>query len=444
MTRVTTTPARSAGTGKATPGRLVGALGLLLLLLAPIPTIAAAAPAPSSEPGLGELAAEVGLRLGTAVEAPPVLDDPTYRGVLDREFTIGTPENHMKWQLIHPAEGSYDFAAADAIVDALEARGSAVRGHTLAWWNMNPDWLTSGAFTRDELITLLEDHIAEVAGRYQGRLSHWDVVNEAVGLGTPATPSPWSEGIGFPEYLDIAFRAARAADPDADLYYNDFGMEYSEERLAAVEDLVDGLQARGVPIDGVGFQAHLDAFACGDSCTNDLLARFLRFDARGLDVAVTELDVAIRLPVTEAALADQASVYRGVLTACMLAPNCDTVVVWGLSDAHSWIPAFKPGFGAATLLDESYQPKPAYDALAALFRASPVAPSCADHADQPSAQAAFDADVLGAPLLDPDGDGIACEQLPPTPTSGPSSTTTSTTTSAVRPVAVAATPSFTG
>ena len=437
--------------GRVTTRRLGAALGIrlpllplfaLLPLLAPVPPTAAAAPAPSPEPGLGELASEVGLQLGTAVEAPPTLDDPGYRAVLDREFAMGTPENHMKWQLIHPTEGSFDFAAADAIVDTLEAQGSAVRGHTLAWWNQNPTWLTSGTFTRDELIALLEDHIAEVAGRYQGRLAHWDVVNEAVGLGTPATPSPWSEGIGFPEYLDIAFRAARAADPDADLYYNDFGMEISNERLAAVEDLVAGLQERGVPIDGVGFQAHLDAFACGDSCANDLLARFLRFDALGLDVAVTELDVAIRLPVTAAALTDQASVYRGVVTACLLAPNCDTVVVWGLSDAHSWIPAFKPGFGAATLLDESYQPKPAYDALADLFGAPPVAPSCADHADQPSAQAAFDDGALGAPLLDPDADGIACEQLP-TPTGGPSSTT-STTTAAAQPVAVAATPRFTG
>ncbi len=424
------------------PPHLVAALAPLLLVLASASLPSGAKSDPDLGTGLAEAAAEVGIRLGTAVEAPPTLDDPEYRAVLDREFA---PENHMKWQLIHPGEDTYDFAAADAIVDALESQGSAVRGHTLAWWNQNPSWLTSGAFTRDELVTLLEQHIAEVAGRYRGRLSHWDVVNEAVGLGTPATPSPWSQGIGFPDYLDVAFRAARAADPDADLYYNDFGMEYSDARLAAVEDLVVGMQDRGVPVDGVGFQAHLDAVACGDSCTNDLLARFLRFDALGLDVAVTELDVAIRLPVTDAALANQASVYQGVVTACLLAPNCDTVVVWGISDAHSWIPAFRPGFGAATLLDEAYQPKPAYDELAALFEVTPTAPSCADHADRASAQAAFDSGVLGAPLLDPDGDAIACEQLP-TPAAGASSTTSSTTTSttAGQPVAVGATPRFTG
>jgi endo-1,4-beta-xylanase len=127
---------------------------------------------------------------------------------------------------------------------------------------------------------------------------------------------------------------------------------------------VSDLRQRGAPIDGVGFQAHLTAQAS----LAELQAQIDRYRAIGLDVAVTELDVRVPVPATTASLQAQADVYRGVFKACLDATNCDTVVVWGFTDRHSWIPAFVPGYGAATLYTEDYEPKPAYHAVIGLLQ----------------------------------------------------------------------------
>ncbi|MEZ5142480.1 MAG: endo-1,4-beta-xylanase [Acidimicrobiales bacterium] len=372
-----------------------------------------AAGSAGSAPTLRELAARRGLLVGTAVDSAATLGgDPTYAAVLAREHGAGVSENAMKWGPIHPRPGVYEFADADAQVAFLEANGMAVRGHNLAWWNQNPAWLDDGTWTRDQLIEVLREHIFTVVGRYQGRVAQWDVVNEAIGTDLQPWPNVWQRVIGFPDYLDLAFRFAHEADPAAKLYYNDFLLEAPSPRFDAVLGLVQGMQARGVPIDGIGMQAHLGQETCAAACTNRLLTNMVRVAGLGLDVAVTELDVALPLPASPQALADQASVYQSVLQACLLAPTCHTFVTWGFTDRYSWIPGYRPGFGAALPFDEEYRAKPAYDALVATLLSPPVAPSCAGFATRAEAQGAFDAGVLGAPLLDPDGDGIACEDLP--------------------------------
>ncbi len=381
------------------------------------PSVAGAAVPPT----LRELAAGAGIRIGSAVTAPPTLHEPAYASALETTFGAGTPENHMKWGPIHPAPDVYDFVAADAIVAALEGDGSVVRGHTLAWHMQNPTWLTDGTWSAAEATELLEDHISTVVGRYAGRIEQWDVANEAIGIDGSPWPNPWTTSIGHPEYLDIAFTAARAADPSAELYYNDFLIELPGPRFDAVLELVDGLIARGVPIDGVGSQAHLHLGTCATArqCANGVLANALALDERGLDLAITELDVSIELPASTGELAQQAEVYRGVLQGCLLAPNCDTMVLWGVDDGHSWIPGFLPGYGAALILDAEYAPKPAHDALVEELTTPPIPPTCDDFSDAAAAQVALDIGVLGAPLLDPTADGWACinvsfRDVPPT------------------------------
>ena len=229
---------------------LTSVAGSLALLVGTV-LVGAGAPAQAQPPPtLRELAAAQGLHLGAAVAGPPTLADPTYREVLTREFSMGTSENDMKWGPIHPAPDTYAFANADAQAALLADNAMAMRGHNLAWHMQNPDWLTSGTWTRDEAIGLLEDHIDAVAGRYAGRIVEWDVVNEAVGLGDDPWPNPWSASIGYPDYLDVAFHRARLADPSAQLFYNDFGIELANPRADAVYDLVRGMVDRGVPIDG--------------------------------------------------------------------------------------------------------------------------------------------------------------------------------------------------
>jgi len=393
----------------------LGTLFCLTLLLSVAPSTpghvsgrADAAPAP----GLRDLAAPRGLRIGAAFADDHVLLDPSYATTLAREFDMGVSENHMKWQFIHPAPTTYDFKGADAQVAFAEAHGMAYRGHNLAWSRQNPAWLVTGPFTRDERIQQLRDHIAAVVGHYAGRVAQWDVVNEAFdGLADPFH-DPWSVSIGFPEYLDIAFTAAHAADPAAKLFYNDYNLEAPNPKFDQVIDLVAGMKARGVPIDGIGFESHLNARSCDTKCTNGTLKNMVRAHALGLEVAITELDVSVQLPATPQKLEQQASVYRSVLEACLLAPNCHTFMTWGFTDKYSWIPSFVPGYGAALPFDEQYQPKPAYAAMAATLSTPPVAPSCTAFPDRAAAQKAFDSGVLGAPLLDPDGDGIACANLP--------------------------------
>ncbi len=426
----------------------------VLAVLAFAPTSAAAPSAGATVadrpgPGMRDLAEARGIRFGTAVGSEQ-LADPAYTSVLASEFDLIVSENHMKWGPIHPGPTTYNFAEADAEVAFAEAHGMAVRGHNLAWYSQNPTWLTSGTWTPSEADALLRGHIDSVAGHYAGRLAQWDVVNEGVAANGSGRSYLWSQLLGYPGYIDTAFHQAHQADPAAALYYNDFGIERPGRKFDGVLALVRAMQTRNVPIDGVGFQSHLSLQHCTARCTNDFLRNMLAIDALGLDVAVTELDVAIPEPTTPAKLADQATVYRAVLAACLLAPNCHTFVMWGISDAYSWIPAFRPGSGAALPLDEQYRAKPAWTAMHDLLTTPPTAPSCADHVTRADAQAALEAGGEGAPLLDPDGDGIACPDLPisapsPTTTTAPTTTTVTappppTSTNTVGPALPAAAP----
>jgi len=313
-------------------------------------------------PSLRALAEPHGLLIGTcAFDLTRDGLEPEYTAVLAREFNIVTPENEMKFGSLCPrARGDYDFAAADALVDFAEQHGMRVHGHTLAWGKQNPDWLTQGEWTRDELIEILREHIQTLVGRYRGRIHTWDVVNEHL-EDTGWMESPWQKGIG-PEYLDMAFRWAREADPDALLIYNDFGIEHGREKFDRALELVRGLKERGVPIDGVGFQAHLST--SGDLDPRLLAEAFRKLAELGLQAQITEMDVRIDGEATPEHLARQAELYRRALEVVLAEPNANVLIMWGFTDRHSWIPEHTGGqSGHALILDEEYQPKPAYEAL---------------------------------------------------------------------------------
>lgn len=317
-------------------------------------------PTPTATPSLRSLAQARGVLVGAAVAVEPLLGEPLYAETLAREFSVLTPENAMKFEPVHPGPDRYDFSAADAIVNFAEEHGSQVRGHTLVWHSQLPGWLTEGNWTRDELIQILQDHITTVVGRYRGRVAAWDVVNEAVADDGALRETIWLRGIG-PEYLDLAFQWAHEADPDALLFYNDYGGEGLGRKSDAIYALVRDLQQRGVPIHGVGLQMHvgLNQFPA----PQDVAANVDRLSTLGLQVHITELDVRVEDPATEEALAEQARVYRDMLDVCLSAQNCKAFVLWGFTDRHSWIPYFFAGYDAALIFDQSYRPKPAYDAL---------------------------------------------------------------------------------
>ena len=295
---------------------------------------------------------DLGPRAGVAVRADR-LDDAGYAAALTA-FGSVTPENELKWEISEPADGGYDFGPADRIVDFATRHGMAVRGHALVWHLQNPGWLDD--LSPAELRTALTDHIRTLMRRYAGRIGEWDVVNEAVDDSGQLRRSVWLDKLG-PGYIALAFRLARAADPGAKLFYNDYGAEGEGTKADAVYRLVTRLVRQGVPIDGVGLQGHVDTASPPGYAAN--IARFARL---GLRVELTELDVRTK----GAEVAAQARQYARMVDGCR---PCTRFTVWGLDDADSWVPDAYPGFGDATLLDGELRPKPAFGAFrAALLR----------------------------------------------------------------------------
>lgn len=313
-----------------------------------------------SGPALRALAAPRQLLVGAAVTDEPLRDDPRYARTLAREYNAATPENAMKWDTIHPEQDRYDFKPADAIVRFARAHDMAVRGHTLVWYRQVPSWVTDRSWTRPELEQVLHDHIRRVVGHYRGQVSQWDVVNEAVDSEGNLRDSVWMRVIG-PEYIDLAFTWAHEADPEAKLYYNDYDLEFPGPKARAVNTLVRGLQARDVPIDGVGIQAH--ELTVRRPSRTEMESALQDYADLGLDVAITELDVGIYLPSSAKKLGEQADVYADALDACLAVSRCRTFVTWGFTDKYSWIPSEIPGFGDALPFDAEYEPKPAVTAL---------------------------------------------------------------------------------
>ncbi|MEU0422681.1 endo-1,4-beta-xylanase [Streptomyces canus] len=337
---------RSLRTGLSLVSLLSG-----LALLVPA-TTASAADAP-----LRDLAAAKGKVIGTAVTGSKLTG--TYGDLAAAQFNSLTPGNAMKWGSVEPTRGSYNWAEADQIVNFAEAHGQQVRGHTLVWHSQNPSWLTNGTWTAAQLGQLMNDHIALEVGRYKGRLAAWDVVNEPFNEDGTYRQSLWYNGLGT-GYIAQALTAARAADPAAKLYINDYNVEGVNAKSTALYNLVKSLKEQGVPIDGVGLQAHLIV----GQVPATLQQNIQRFADLGVDVAITELDIRMTLPSDSAKLAQQAADYKAVMSACVAVARCAGVTVWGFTDSDSWIPSTFPGQGAATPYDENYAPKPAYYAIA--------------------------------------------------------------------------------
>nr|WP_229818990.1 MULTISPECIES: endo-1,4-beta-xylanase [Streptomyces] len=331
---------------------------------------ASAAETASEATSLRELADARGVYLGTAVTASRLTGG--YAEVAAAQFGSVTPGNEMKWSSVEPVRGGHDWVGADRVVAFAEANGQKVRGHTLVWHSQLPSWLTGGSFTPDELRRIMTDHIAAEAGRYRGRIHHWDVVNEPLNEDGTLRQSLWGARLGE-SYIADAFRAARAADPAAKLYLNDYSTDGVGAKSDGMYALVKRLLAQGVPIDGVGFQAHLVLGQVPATLEQNLR----RFAELGVDVALTELDIRMRLPATQAQLDRQKQEYASVVRACLAVPRCAGVTVWGFTDADSWIPDFFPGQGAATPYDENLVPKPAYHGIAEALAVAPEVPAVA-------------------------------------------------------------------
>ena len=334
--------------------------------------------------GAGSLRAHAearGLLMGCAVNTGLLAREPAYGRVLAEQFNLVVGENCMKWGALRPTATTYDFREADALVAFATDHGMKVRGHNLCWHESLPPWFAA-TVTRENARQILTDHIHTVAGRYRGRIESWDVLNEAIwpkdGRPDGMRQSAWYDLLG-PEYVEIAFRAAHQADPDAVLTYNDYGIEYdtAEElaKRASVLALVQRLQRAGVPIGGIGIQSHLrtgDIGALGPGI-HDFVRKVGKL---GLRVYLSEMDVNDDGLADDQGISQQdgdvAFVYRHYLEAVLQEPSVKALLTWGLADSQSWLAGDKwrpkhPDRAQRPLLfsvsDGAYAAKPAWYAV---------------------------------------------------------------------------------
>lgn len=339
---------------RRTPARTLAACTLALGLTAA--GTAAAAPDPRQQ-SLRELAEQHGLHLGVAV-TPEHFDEAPYTRVAAEEYTALTHENDLKWESVQPRPGEFDFDGADEVMEAAHAHDQQVHGHTLVWHSQLPAWMEEGDFTPGELRATMREHIGATMGRYAGDIATWDVVNEPIGDDAQWRDSVFHEVLG-PDFVAESFHMAAEADPQAQLFLNDYSIDGVNDKSDVYYELAADLVARGVPIDGIGLQSHL---VVGE-VPSDMRENMERFADLGLQVMITELDVRVPESATEQDLAQQAEDYREVLELCLQVDACSGVSVWGVTDAYSWVPGHFPGEGAALPFDEDYAPKPAYWAL---------------------------------------------------------------------------------
>lgn len=321
---------------------------------------------------LADAAARTDRLIGTAVDTPFLTGDPVYATTLASEFSYVTPGNETKWGSLQPVDSAHwDFAPADAIMSFARHHDIAAKGHVLIWHSQLPPFVTD-ALAPDQLVTLARRNIHEVMHRYRRETRAWDVVNEAMADDGTLRDTVFLRKLG-PGYIADAFRWARAEDRGAILYYNDFNIDTINVKSNAVYELVRGLIADHVPIDGVGFQMHLEAQSAPS--TEEMVANLKRFTDLGLRVNISELDVRIANAggdlVTRLALERQ--VFHRAVAACVQVPGCETLTTWGFTDLDSWIDAtFGPDDPLE--LDEQYRRKPAYYGIVDGFLSVPVDP----------------------------------------------------------------------
>jgi endo-1,4-beta-xylanase len=321
--------------------------------------------------GLQQLASSrrPGFLIGTAVALGPLVADSKYAQlVLGGNFGQITTENALKWQFVQPQRSVYDFHEADALMAIAHKNGLKVHGHTLVFGEANPPWvrdlpLTTAANKLD-VRHVMTDHISTTMRHYKGKITSWDVVNEPIAEDDVSLRQHiWYKAMGE-EYIKIAFAAAREADPQAQLFINEYGLEQNGDRWDTFLALVTRLKSQGVPIDGVGLQAHIYDIQ-EDAIDPAVLRSHIQALAKlGLLVRISEMDVD-----SSGGANVQAKQYNDVLRACLAEPSCISWSTWGVSDAYNvWQDeGRKLQHGQDLLWGSDYQPTPAIGALTSVL-----------------------------------------------------------------------------
>lgn len=294
------------------------------------------------------------------------LRDPEMIGLVKGTFTSLTPDNQMKWGILQPERGQFDFSSADEMMAIAKQNDMRVRGHALMWYPV-PDWVKEQATTCDAAKDILKTHITTVVTHFKGQVPEWDVVNEPLDEnGNLREEDPFLKACGE-SIIDDAFIWAHAADPDAVLYLNDYSTLVPDAKARGQYALVKRLVERKVPIDAVGFQGHEKIDSLDDGAAENVQAHA----DLGLKVALTEVDVRLEKKgdaPTEEQVAQQASTYRQLAMLCAVNRSCIGFTVWSVSDRTEWVRKQTEGFDFQGMADQDLVHRPAWDAVVKTLR----------------------------------------------------------------------------
>jgi len=306
-------------------------------------------------------------------------DAEIYEQIHSSQFNVLVAENEMKFDATEPSQNQFNYAKGDKLIAYAQKNGMRVRGHALAWHSQVPGWVSNGGFDKAGLLKVLKNHIDSVVTHYKGKVHEWDVVNEAINDGDHtwrSEGSVWYQTIG-PEFIDSAFVWAHAADPDAELCYNDYAIEWgtnSGSKAGFLLEQVDKWLANNIPITCVGTQTHIEINHTSTPQNINLLAKEL--EKRGLRLNITELDIGFpngsKDNLTQADYEKQGHLYRQFMDVFLNAKNMGEFVIWGVSDKYSWLDG-QQGKTNGLIYDREFKAKPAYDSLMASLREHEVA-----------------------------------------------------------------------
>lgn len=305
-------------------------------------------------------------KMGASLNVNLLKHNAQYRQLAAAQFSSVTAENAMKFSSLQPQQGHFTFDNADYLVSFAQQNGQRVHGHTLLWHQQLPRWVAHFTGDSASLEAVMRTHIQTVVSHFRGKVVSWDVVNEAFEDNGILRNTIWRQKLG-PDYIARAFQYAHAADPDAKLFYNDYGHEYSSAKRTAVNNLLASLVSRGIPVHGTGLQMHTRY----NQADANLAAAIQTAAATGLLVHISEIDVALNpdnkpsLELTPALAVAQAAKYAFVVRQynAIPAPQQFGITIWNLTDGDSWLRATNNRPDWPLPFDANYQPKPAYDSI---------------------------------------------------------------------------------
>lgn len=320
------------------------------------------------KPPLKELAVQHNVKLGNFAIST-LIDEPAYANILTSQFDFALADNTPNWYFtdggLRPGPTEYNYTNMDKVMGFAESNAMPVQAHHYVWGEEKwlPDWLKKGNYSKEEVLAFMKDHILTVGRHYSGRIAEWTVVNE------PFTRNHhiyglrdwWADNTGGNiDYIDQAFRWAREADPKSKLLLNDFNNESINDTSDWMYEYVSGALKRGVPIDGIGMQMHIDG--THPPTKDEVISNMKRFGELGLDVSVTEFDINMGDVKADTTVKDELEgrIYYEMMRACIESGVCKSFAYLGITDKETWYNYMGIKDPRPLMFDELYNPKPAF------------------------------------------------------------------------------------